>query len=162
MKYRLDKWPVRWTESWLNCQAEEIVISCRMSSWRMVTSSVPQGSVRVPTLFNISMHYLDDGIKCILIKFIDDTELGRVVDNPDEHAAIQSDQDRLEKWPATNLMKFNKEKSKILLLGRNNPMLGPDQQESSFAVKDLTVQMDNKLTTSQSHMTKSQQHPGLH
>ncbi|XP_009324803.1 PREDICTED: LYR motif-containing protein 4 [Pygoscelis adeliae] len=49
-------------------------------------------------------------------------------------------------------------KGKILLLERNNTMhqcmLGPDQQESTFAEKDLTVQMDDKWTMSQSHATK--------
>lgn len=40
-------------------------------------------------------------------------------------------------------------------------MLGPDQQESSFAEKDLTVQMYNKLTMNQLGATKDQQHPVL-
>ncbi|KAK4815937.1 hypothetical protein QYF61_010194 [Mycteria americana] len=43
-------------------------------------------------------------------KFADDTKLGGVADRPEDHAAIQRDLNRLEKWADRNLMKFNKGK----------------------------------------------------
>lgn len=33
LKYRLQKWRVRWTEAWLNSQAQRVVISSRKSRW---------------------------------------------------------------------------------------------------------------------------------
>lgn len=40
---------------------------------------------------------------------------------PRGRAAIQRNFARLEKWAGRNLTNFNKEKSKVLPLGRNNP-----------------------------------------
>lgn len=42
MKYGLDKWTVRWSENWLNCQAESVVIGSTKSTWRLFTSNVLQ------------------------------------------------------------------------------------------------------------------------
>ena len=51
---------------------------------------------------------------------------------PEGRAAIQRDLNRLEKWAERNLMKFNKEKYKVLHSPTHQYRL-----ESSFAEKDL-------------------------
>ncbi|GAB0206739.1 mitochondrial enolase superfamily member 1 [Grus japonensis] len=103
-KYRLDKWTVRWTENWLNCQAQMVVIRSIKSSWRPASSGVPPGLILRPILFNNFINDLDDVTECTLSKFADDTELGGVVDRPDGCCAIQRDLDSLEKWADRNLM----------------------------------------------------------
>jgi len=53
-------------------------------------------------------------------KSSDHTILGGVADALEGRAAIQRDIHRQEKWADRNLMKFSKEKCKVLQLGRNN------------------------------------------
>lgn len=70
---------------------------------------------------NVSINDLEDGIKCTLTKFANDTKLRGEVDTLEGRAFLQKDLHRLEEWANKNPMKFNKNKVNVLHLGKHNP-----------------------------------------
>lgn len=73
------------------------MISSTRSRWRLVTGGVPQRSILGPVLFHNFINDQSDGAGCTLNRFVDDTQLGGVVDAPEGHAAVQRDLNQVER-----------------------------------------------------------------
>ena len=109
-----------WIENWLTNRKQRVVINGEASDWLKVTSGVPQGSVLGPLLFLIYINDLDSGVSSIISKFADDTKLGGNALTIGDCERIQKDLDNLSMWSEKWLLKFNKDKCKVMHIGYNN------------------------------------------
>ena len=91
------------------------------SSWRLVLSGVPQGSVLGPLLFLIYINDLDDGILNWILKFADDTKIFGRVKSLEQHYLLQDYLNTLLQWSKDWQMLFNVDTCKVMHFGHNNP-----------------------------------------
>lgn len=109
-----------WINNWLTNRKQRVVINGEASDWLHVSSGVPQGSVLGPLLFLIYINDLDCGITTKISKFADDTKIGGKALTTGDCEIIQKDLDNLSTWSDKWLLKFNRDKCKVMHVGFNN------------------------------------------
>uniref|UniRef100_A0A8C8RQ22 Reverse transcriptase domain-containing protein n=1 Tax=Pelusios castaneus TaxID=367368 RepID=A0A8C8RQ22_9SAUR len=142
---------VRWIRNWLKGRLQWVILKGELSSWREVTSGVPQESVLGPILFKLFVTNLGIKSGTVLIKFADDPKLGGIANTEKDRDTIQKDLDDLITWSIRNRMKFKNGKCKIMHLGTNKHFsykLGTHQLEWTEEEKDLGVLVDHRMTMS--------------
>jgi hypothetical protein len=114
---------VNWIKAWLSNRKQRVVINGYESDWISVISSVVQGSVLGPCLFIIFIDDIDLCVKlirCILMKFADDTKVAKSITRKEDADLLQVIIDNLCEWCKKWGMSFNVGKCKIMHLGFNN------------------------------------------
>lgn len=94
-----------------------------------VTSRAPPGSVLGPVLVNISVSDPEEVAELIVIRLAAHSKMVGAINMLGSRAAAPGDLDRLKVRADRSLMKINKDKWKILHLGRNNPYNTPPAGE---------------------------------
>ena len=78
------------------------------SKWYDVTSSVPQGSVLGPVLFNPYINTLPGEIESSkMFLFADDNKLFRSIDSDSDALLLQGDIDKMYSWSTSSLLRFH-------------------------------------------------------
>ena len=115
---------LRWVAAWLKNRTQKVVLNGSSSKSVPVTSGVLQGSVLGPVLFAIYINDIDATITklaSIILKFADDTKVGREISEAADAQKLQECLDRLCTWATTWGMEFNVSKCHVLLFGQLNP-----------------------------------------
>ena len=93
-----------------------------VSSWKSVSSGVPQGSVIGSILFLVGLYInnLEEGVAGKLLKFADDTKLFRKTKEIGDKEKLQDDIDKLVRWSEKWQMLFIFGKCRCLRTGPGN------------------------------------------
>ena len=114
-----------WTKYFLLDRKQRVVVNGKLSSWSLVLSGIPLGSVLGPILFVIFINEADD------------------------YSCLQNDLDRLVEWSHLWQLHFNDSKCKVLHMENSNPShcytMSNIPLTKTAEEKDLGVIMDNEL-----------------
>ncbi|KAI8493284.1 hypothetical protein Bbelb_292880 [Branchiostoma belcheri] len=147
---------VAWVQNYLTGRTQRVTANNNFSSWRQLTSGVPQGGVLSPYLFLLFMSSRDTVYTNTLdVGYADDVGLSRSVplkqvglDNTMTEEAAQ-----LDSWAVRNDMLLNGKKSQLLLIcsSRGVPTmppltLGGDLVPVTSVAKGLGFIFDSRLS----------------
>ena len=145
---------LKWIESWLNGRKQRVVLNGKFSSWKNVLSGIVQGSILGPLLFVIFINDIDDICTLDVVKKLaDDTKCGQIINDKTDSENLQENINNLLEWSTKWGMEFNKDKCKIMHIGKNNPefeyFMEGKKLTSVESEKDIGVILNKKLKPSQ-------------
>jgi len=97
------------TLRWVSCRLQRVTLSGTQSSWRAVTSAVPQGTVLGPLLFLLYINDTASDIRSEIRLFADDCKLilYRAIKSHCDCLILQDDIAKLHQWSLVWQMTFN-------------------------------------------------------
>ena len=100
-------------QNYINNRKQRVVLKGSHSSYSIIKSGVPQGSVLGPLLFLVNINDLERNIKSNIKFFVDDTMLFSIVKDPALSANnMTHDLDIIQQWPHQWKTEFNPDPTK--------------------------------------------------
>ena len=100
-------------KNYLHARYQRVVLNGQTSTWELVKSGVPQGSVLGPLMFLIYINDLPDNIQSTCKIFADDTSLFSLVFNKDiSQDELNNDLQKVSDWAFQWKMQFNPDPNK--------------------------------------------------
>ena len=144
----LDQNSVSWFGSYLENRVQKTTINSQISSERIISYGVPQGSILGPTLFTIYINDLAQKISGNINFYADDT----ILYSP-HLALLREDLRKTHNWCNQNLLTVNCKKSQWMQISLTNRKindvtltLGDTKLDNVKEYKYLGVTIDSKLT----------------
>ncbi|KAI8484099.1 hypothetical protein Bbelb_382170 [Branchiostoma belcheri] len=147
---------VAWLQNYLQGRTQRVAANGEFSSWRHLTSGVPQGGVLSPYLFLLFMSSRDTVYGDTLdLGYADDVGLSRSASltKASTDSAMTEEASQLDNWADRNDMLLNGKKSQMMLIcfSRNAPVLpllslGGEIVPVTTVAKGLGFIFDNKLS----------------
>lgn len=165
LKWKLEKFGgvqgslLKWMEDYLTGRQMRTMIGDKFSTWKEVTSGVPQGAVLAPLMFLIYINDMTKDVNSYMNMFADDAKIMRHVRNVDCCRELQEDLDKIDKWSKEWKMDFNTKKCHVMEMGRSTRRphweykLGESTIVKSKKEKDLGVIVREDLS-SENHINK--------
>ena len=105
--YGISQEIIDWTAKFITQRKQKVVINGESSTWKKVTSGVPQGSVLGPILFVIYINDLPRIVLSKLLLFADDSKIYRQIRNVMDQIDLQTDLHKMYLWSEKWLLKFH-------------------------------------------------------
>jgi len=159
--YKIGDVYISWLEAFLKGRKQRVTVNGKSSSWRPVTSGIPQGSVMGPIMFVLYINDLPDSLKnnSELFLYADDTKIFRKIKCQEDCKKLQEDIECMKNWSDTWLLRFHPDKCKYMRIGTAKVddfqyKLHHDLEvmDKSKAEKDVGVTIDENLSF-EKHMT---------
>ena len=139
--------------SYLKNRQQCVKINNVFSSFMVLVSGVPQGSILGPILFNLFINDLVHFIKSDLGNFADDNTISDAAKTiPDLIKSLETDSNNAIEWLISNLMIVNPDKFQSVFLGLNSSeqdkytlKFGSNEIQTSSEVILLEMEIDDKL-----------------
>jgi hypothetical protein len=142
-KVLLLKLPI-WFKSYLSNRTQRVVIKDALSNISQLKAGVPQGSVLGPLLFLVFINDIADGMTGLGRLFADDTSIGHIANDKDSlQNMVNLDLAYLKDWSKRWLVKFNQNKTEIMVLSARETKLYFNFDFEGASLRD--VELHNQL-----------------